>query len=199
MTRSSRRSCLQGLACAVLLTACEDAPPGGPSPPGQPPLPPKPRPKPSAESSAASSATAASSAPPPPAASASARPRDLDQACSSAPDDAPPLDIVQFALTSKLEKRKPTDELTIIKPGTKVYAYVVVKNLETTERCVLVTFRVNGNRRAALTLDIGTSPTWRTWANITPSDKDAPGTLEVEVTDDHGRERFKQKILIEPG
>lgn len=130
--------------------------------------------------------------------SALAPKRDLDQKCAKAPDDAPPLDIIQFALTSKLEKRKPTDELSIIQPGTKIYAYVAVKNLETRERCVLVTFRVNGRRRAALTLDIGTSPSWRTWANITPAESDAPGNVEVEITDDHGRQRYKQRILIEP-
>jgi hypothetical protein len=140
----------------------------------------------------------ASSSPQAPSPTASAKKRDLDQKCATAAPDALPLDIVQFTLTSKLDKRKPTDELSIVQPETKIYAYLVVKNLGTAERCVLVTFRVNGRKRASLTLDIGTSPTWRTWAQITPAKGDAPGNVEVEITDDHGKQRYKQKVLLEP-
>lgn len=189
----TRRVCLGLLASSCL--ACEDEAPRPPdTAPRQPPKPTARRSAPSASAQVTPTTTPTPSAAP----VASTKKRDLDQSCGTAPTDAPPLDIVKFTLTSKLENRKPTDELTMVKPGTKIYAYLVVKNLTKEERCLLVTFRVNGRKRASLTLDVGTSPTWRTWAHISPSKGDAPGTVEVEVTDDQGRQRYLQKVLVEP-
>lgn len=178
----------------VLLAACDDEPPTRPSsPPDRPPA------RVSRPAESASASTAPSEAPAP----APSRPppsekRDLDQRCEPAPADAPPLAIVDFKLTSKLENKRPTDELGIVRAGTPIYAYLVVENLEATKRCVLVTFRVNGKKRASLTLAVGTSPAWRTWAHIKPEEGDAPGAVQVEITDDHGRQRYQQKLLIEP-
>jgi hypothetical protein len=184
------------LLLAASLLACDDERPSRPgAPPDQPPRPAKPTSRPRASTSASASAAVPVPVAPP---SAEPKKRDLDQKCAPAEEGADPLDIGKFVLTSKLEDRKPTDELTIIQPGTKVYAYLVVKNLGKKERCVLVTFRVNGKKRASLTLEIGTSPTWRTWAHITPAEGDAPGQVEVEITDDQGRQRYLQKVLVEP-
>lgn len=175
-----------------LLAACDDEPPTRPASPPDAPPPPPTRPAPTASASVAAR----------PAASATAAPakeeQDLEQRCAPAGDDVAPLVIVDFKLTSKLENKKPTDELAIVKPGTKIYAYLVVENLEKTERCVLVTFRVDGRKRASLNLMIGTSPAWRTWAHITPEKGDAGGEVEIEITDDHGRQRYRQKVLVEP-
>ncbi len=174
------------LACllCVALFGCEDTPPIPPS--NAPDDPPKPEPR-KPQSSARRKRR------PVPAA-----PMDLDQSCSPAPDGAKPLDVLELRITSGLEDRKPTDTLSIIGAGTKVYAYLVVKNLEKTERCVVVTFKVDGKKRSALTLDIGTSPTWRTWTHITTSKRDAGSTVEIEVTDDQGKQHYREKVLVEP-
>jgi hypothetical protein len=208
------------LAAVFALAACDDDPPKPPH--DAPERPPRPEAPAKAATSASSAAPAESArdadpsdadpsdadpsdadpsdADPSPSAapSASASARDLDQRCPPAPGAAPPLKLVELRLTSAIENKRPTDEVTIIKPGDKVYAYLGIRNLTDDKRCVLVTFRVNGRQRSALTLDIGKAPSWRTWAYVKANDGDAAATIEIEVVDDQGHQHAHEKVLVEP-
>ena len=108
--------------------------------------------------------------------------------------------LVDFKFTSDVKKRKPVDTLSHGEAAQKVWAYLTMKNVSGQERCVTVTFRFNGKKRSRVTLDIGESPTWRTWAYNTVQKKDVPGKIEVRIVDDQGVELLKQNLPLQaPG
>ncbi len=96
-----------------------------------------------------------------------------------------PVEILKFTFTSEVESKNPADSLTTGKPGTKVFAHLVVRNRTGRARKVNVAFELNGKTRTEVELTVDESWSWRTWAyNTIP--KDAKGTLRVTVTDDEG-------------
>ena len=58
---------------------------------------------------------------------------------------------------------------------------------------------INGHERSKVSLQIGQSPTWRTWAYVTPRKEDAPGKLQVKVVDDQGKTLVEEILPIELG
>jgi hypothetical protein len=193
---------MRPLLLLLCLAACNDDPPRPPHDPPDRPARPEVRATASVSASASAAPVAPATAPEPsaaPSATASAdAKRDLEQECPEAEDDAPALKLVDFKLTTKIEDKKPTDEVSIVKAGTKVYAYLGIKNLTDVKRCVQVTFRVNGRLRSSLTLDIGKSPNWHTWAYVTANKDDAGAKIDIDVIDDQGREQGHAKVLVEP-
>ena len=96
-----------------------------------------------------------------------------------------PVELLKFTFTSGVDAKNPADLLTAGKPGTKVYAHLVVRNRTGRARKVNVAFELNGKTRTEVPLAVDESWSWRTWAyNTIP--KDAKGTLRVTVTDDEG-------------
>jgi hypothetical protein len=152
-----------------------------------------------ATTSAAPAPTATASAAPVSAAepTASARRRSYDQKCEPADEDLKALELVEFQLTSEVKDKKPVDEIERTQPGKDVWAYMAVKNRSGEERCVTVIFRVNGKKRASVTLDVGESPSWRTWAHNRVLDGDAPGKIEVEIVSDQDVSLKKKTLPIE--
>jgi len=204
------------LLLLCLLWACgeddKSGPPGGPVTNARPPGAPAPTVAPSSTGRPQSGARADAQPPPspvpaepppaPPAPSPSSaepsprpKPIDLEQACSEASADAPALKLGKVQLTSGLEDKKPIDELKEVHPGQKLYAYLEVGS-EVGERCVSVRFRFGEHERATLTLDIGRSPRWRTWANVTVGKKDVGKTAEIAVFDDQGHELAKRTLPV---
>ena len=127
-----------------------------------------------------------------------ARPaKHLDQDCEPTAAGQAPLELVKLQLTSNVEEREPVDEIERAKAGEHVWAYLEVANGSDVGRCVSVVFRVDGGKRAALTLDVGPSPRWRTWAKNRMVEADAGKTLEIEVRDDQGRVLDTRRLRIE--
>jgi hypothetical protein len=169
---------------AVIACACDE--------------PPAPAPKPAAPS-------AASVAPRPTAQpTATSEPDDIEVDPSSAVEDEPPSDeaeaeaacapadpaikpmqLLRFTFTSGIEGKDAKDKLAVARPGQRVFAHLHMRNRSKRERCIHVTFSVGGKERSHVTLKIGDSWEWRTWAYATvKSDEKAP--LRVVVTDDQG-------------
>jgi hypothetical protein len=121
----------------------------------------------------------------------------LDQDCEPPAAGDKPLALVKLQLTSNVAEREPVDELAQAKVGEHVWAYLEVANGSEVGRCVSVVFRVDGGKRAALTLDVGPSPRWRTWAKNRIAETDAGKSLEIEIRDDRGRVLETRKLRIE--
>lgn len=96
-----------------------------------------------------------------------------------------PVEILKFTFTSAIDAKNPVDSLTTAKPGTKVWAHLVVRNRTGRARKITVAFELNGKTLSEVPLTVDESWSWRTWAYNTIQ-KDAKGTLRVTVTDDEG-------------
>jgi hypothetical protein len=162
-----RRSLLVPVTCALLGAACDDPD------------------KPSASGGAPSSATVA----PTPSGRASAAP------AKTAEKPADGVDLLKFVLTSEVKNKDPADVLDAAKRGQRVYGHVTVRNRTTGPQRVSLSFRVNGDERTLVDLNIEKSWSWRTWAYVTLRKTDK-GELTVHVFDDHGAELGTQSIPI---
>ena len=129
----------------------------------------------------------------------SAEERSDGQRCTPPDGSAAPLELVKFQFTSGVEDRKPVDDLERAKPNQRVWAYLTVRNPSSDERCVTVEFRLNGKRRSRVSLSVGSSPHWRTWARTNVAATDAPGHLNVVVVDDLKNKLAKRRLPIAAG
>jgi hypothetical protein len=126
-----------------------------------------------------SAATPASAAPiVAPIASATARPT------ASAAAPTPPLQVLKLTLTSEVKQKEPVDELKEAGPGQRVWAHLALRNRAPEARRVSVTFKVDGEERSTVDLQIASSWSYRTWAYNTLRAGDKSGELTVEVRDD---------------
>jgi hypothetical protein len=126
----------------------------------------------------APAADASASAPP----SASSTP----SAVSSAVVQDPPLQLLQIELSSGIEGKEPVDRLEAAEPGMRVYAHLKLRNRSPNQRSVHLAFKVNGESRTSLDLDVEPSWSYRTWAYNTLRKADKTGELTLTVTDDSG-------------
>ena len=120
---------------------------------------------------------------------------DHEAACAPQGSGVQPMQLLGFTWTSGIERRDPKDKLHAVAPGQRVYTHLRVRNRSGRERCVRVKFRINGKPRPAITLKIGKSWSWRTWAYST-SRSDDSGHIEVNVTDDQGNVLVSDKLLL---
>lgn len=158
----------RALACLpiVLLLACSD----------------------DAATSASGSTTTAIS----PGSTASARP-----SSSSKPAEAPAdgVDLLKMVLTSAVKNKEPADVLDSAKPGQRVYGHITVRNRTAGPKRVSLSFRVNGDERSLVDLNVEKSWSWRTWAYVTLRKEDK-GELTVHAFDDRGAELGTGSIPI---
>jgi len=117
--------------------------------------------------------------------------------CAPVDPDLKPMQVLRFKFTSKVKNREGVDKLSVLRPGQRVYAHLTMRNRSGYDRCLHLTFRVNGKQRTALTLGIGKSWSWRTWAFNTVRD-DERGFLELEVKDDQGKLVLRERLAIVP-
>jgi len=117
------------------------------------------------------------------------------ESCASADPALAPMQLLRFTFTDGIEGRDPRSRLTIARPGQRVYLHLTMRNRSGRERCVRVTFRAAGHRRSEVTLTVGKSWSWRTWAYATlrPDDR---GPLVVEVRDDQGALVAKRSLAV---
>ncbi len=106
-----------------------------------------------------------------------------------------PLELLQFRITSGIENKKAKDTLTTAVPGQRVWAHLTIRNRSATTRQVRLVFRVNGDERTTVSLDIDPSWSFRTWGYNTLRDLDT-GELDIEVTDDTGKVMVSDKLPI---
>ena len=157
---------------ALLLIACDD-----------------PAPTPAPATSATSATSVASSAAPA-IASAAAKPS------ATASATTPSLQMLRLTLTSEVKQKEPVDELKEAGPGQRVWAHLTVRNRAPEARRVSVIFKVAGDERSTVDLQIASSWSFRTWAYNTLRAGDKSGELAVEVRDDAGAVIGQAKLPI---
>ena len=159
------------VAAALLVVACDDPPPTA---------------TPAASVTIASASASASAA----SGSASASPR------SSAVAAPAQLQVLRLTLTSEVKQKEPVDELKEAGPGQRVWAHLAIRNRAPDARRVSVTFKVDGEERSTIDLQIASSWSFRTWAYNTLRAGDKSGELTVEVRDDAGNVVGQAKLPI---
>lgn len=97
-----------------------------------------------------------------------------------------PMELLSFKFTGEIKNKEPAGRLHSVRPGQRVYAHLTMRNRSGEARCLQVVFRVNGKKRTAVTLKVGESWSWRTWAYNTVHASDETGRLELQVLDDQG-------------
>jgi hypothetical protein len=106
-----------------------------------------------------------------------------ERACAPADPSLKPMQLLRLTLASGIEGRDPRDRLAAAKAGKRVYAHLRMRNRSGRDRCLRLRFSVGGELRTEVTLRVGHSWSWRTWAYATLRDDDS-GSLRIEVIDD---------------
>jgi len=122
---------------------------------------------------------------------------DHEGACAPADPGLAPLQLLRFTFADGVEGKDPREKLNIARPGQRVYAHLRLRNRSGRDRCVHVVFRVGGKKRTDVTLKVGESWSWRTWAYNTLRSDDR-GPLQVVVTDDQGKVIVQQSLAVVP-
>jgi hypothetical protein len=120
---------------------------------------------------------------------------DHEDACAPADPGLAPLQLLRFTFTDGVANKDPKQKLQIARPGQRVYAHLRLRNRSGRKRCVHVAFSVGGQKRTEVTLQVGKSWSWRTWAYATPRVDDSK-PLQVVVTDDQGKVIVKKKLAV---
>jgi len=118
-----------------------------------------------------------------------------EDSCASPDPGLKPLQLLRFTWTDKIANRDPAGKLHIARPGQRVYAHLRLRNRSGRKRCVHLTFRVGTKKRTEVTLAVGKSWSWRTWAYNTLRGDDR-GPLHLIVADDQGRTIIDSKLPI---
>ncbi len=124
---------------------------------------------------------------------ASARPA---ASAAPAPTPTPPLQVLKLTLTSDVKQKEPVDEMKEAGPGQRVWAHVAIRNRAADARRVSLVFKVDGEERSTVDLQIASSWSYRTWGYNTLRASDKSGELTVEVRDDGGAVLSAAKLPI---
>lgn len=132
--------------------------------------------------------------------SASAKPTDSKSSdkSSSAKSDGKGLKVRRLVVAKGVEKREPEGVASSFWKDDfdRLYAFVEVDNAEKTKEKLTVSFIPPGGGapRGNVSLDVGASPRWRTWAYSRAVDR--RGTWEAVVTSEDGTELAREKFEI---
>ena len=118
------------------------------------------------------------------------------RASASAAAPTPPIQVLKLTLTSEVKQKEPVDELKDAGPGQRVWAHLAIRNRASDARRVSVVFKVDGEERSTVDLQIASSWAYRTWAYNTLRASDKSGELTVEVRDDGGAVIGSAKLPI---
>ena len=128
---------------------------------------------------ATSSSTLSSGTPP-----AQSAPQALVSAL--APVAPQPLQLLKFTFSSDVKNKQPVDTLEAAAPGQRVWGHFVLRNRNQGSRKLSVVFRVNGQTRTTLDLEIEKSWSFRTYAFNTLRSADKTGEISLEAKDETG-------------
>ncbi len=116
------------------------------------------------------------------------------------PDDETstrPMELLAFSFTSGVKNKAPVDTLRSAKAGQKVHAHLTLRNRTGRARKVELRFRVGGELRTELSLEVGEAWSWRTWGYNTILTGDRGKKLSLEVVDDEGHPIVDAELPIE--
>ncbi len=120
-----------------------------------------------------------------------------DEPCAPEDPTLKPLTLLRFSFTDGIEGKDPRSKLDVAKAGQRVYAHLTLRNRSGRTRCVHLTFRVGGKKRTEVTLKIGPSWSWRTFAyNTLRADDNKP--LELTVRDDQNKLILERQLPVIP-
>jgi len=105
--------------------------------------------------------------------------------------------LTAFSLTRQVRDRLPGDPVVAAPlDGQRVYVHLTALN-KGPARTLTLTWTRNGRRFHRVTLHVGRSPAWRTWAYIT-ADKGKAGVWSVAVHDQDGTLLGEQFLILGP-
>lgn len=120
-----------------------------------------------------------------------------DDGCAPRDPKLKPMQLLRFTFADGIDGKDPGKKLEVAKAGQRVYAHLTMRNRSGRKRCLTLTFRVGGKKRTEVTLKIGKSWSWRTYAyNTLRPDDDKP--LDLTVTDDQGQIVLHQLLAVIP-
>lgn len=166
-------------SAALILAACDEPAPAATLP---------------ASTTSAQATTAQATSAPATSATASSAGAARPGASAAAP--TPSLQVLRLTLTSEVKQKEPVDELKEAGPGQRVWAHVTLRNRAPDARRVSVVFKVDGDERSTVDLQVASSWSFRTWAYNTLRPGDKSGELTVEVRDDAGAVIGQAKLPI---
>lgn len=109
--------------------------------------------------------------------------------------DPDALGIVTATFTHAVDARRPVDEARSFAVGEKATVHLVVKNLGA-PREVTVEWLRGQSVLGRTTLQIGTSPAWRTWAFRRVGLGDVDGGVQVRVVDADGNALYSGQVPV---
>jgi hypothetical protein len=107
-----------------------------------------------------------------------------------------PLQVLRLTLTSEVKQKEPVDELKEAGPGQRVWVHLALRNRAPEAKRVSVTFKVDGDERSTVDLQVASSWSFRTWAYNTLRAGDKAGELTVEVRNDASEVIAQAKLPI---
>lgn len=122
---------------------------------------------------------------------------DPEEGCAPKEEGLRPMQVLKFTWTSGMEGKDPKDKLYVARPGQRVYAHLRMRNRSGKKRCLKLVFRIGDKKRTEVTLKIGKSWNWRTWAynTIKPEDREP---LRLTIHDDQGALVLDERLPVVP-
>jgi hypothetical protein len=128
----------------------------------------------------------------------SATSKEAPSRAKTAATSSKPLSVKRLVVATGVNHREPEGEATLFRQSEidKLYAYVEVENDASSTETITVSFEPPDGRapRGNITLDVGSSPRWRTWA-YTKNALDV-GSWTAVVKDASGRTLARQPFEI---
>ncbi|MGB0590546.1 MAG: DUF2914 domain-containing protein [Myxococcota bacterium] len=106
------------------------------------------------------------------------------------------LSVVESALAHGVSQRRPVRPVTEFQVGDVAWAWISLKNSGDRQPATMV-WTQDGQIRSRLTLEVGTSPRWRTWSRRTMRASDV-GDWRVEVQDAQGQVLHTMRFKVTP-
>lgn len=99
----------------------------------------------------------------------------------NAPDGPDTLEVLEVETAPEVDDRDPVDATDTFQIGDDVNAWLAVAVPETTT--LEFVWKIGGEEIHTFDIEVGASPRWRTWAQMTV---DQAGDWDVEIRDDNG-------------
>jgi hypothetical protein len=114
---------------------------------------------------------------------------------NSRPTTDTELEVTRFVFTRQVVDRQPQGEVQNVPlDGHRVYGFIEVLNRGAPRQLTMV-WRQEGKQVARFSLDVGSSPRWRTWSYLRAR-KSMLGQWEVSVKDDQGNLLASESLII---
>lgn len=114
---------------------------------------------------------------------------------NSRPETGTEVQVTRFVFTRAVVERQPQGEVQNVPiDGHRVYGFIEVLNRGAPRQLAMV-WRLEGKQVARFSLDVGSSPRWRTWSYLT-AQPSMLGRWEVTVEDEQGKVLASEPLII---